>query len=56
MKPFLIATDHWNLAHNEKDIKKKLASYMLEFQRYPIKGILPLGGQFNTAPDFRYEH
>ena len=36
MKPFLVATDHWNLAHEEKDIKKKLGTYMLQFQRYPI--------------------
>ena len=51
-KPFLVATDHWNLTKQEKDIKKKLATFMLEFARYPIKGCLPIAGTRNNAPDF----
>ena len=49
---FLVATDHWNLTRQEKDVKKKLATYMLEFARYPIKGTLPIEGSSNNAPDF----
>ena len=51
MKPFFIATDHWNLTMQEKDPNKKLGRYMLEFQQYPTKGQLPIKGEHNNATD-----
>ena len=50
-KPFFVATDHWNLTRQEKDVKKKLATYMMEFARYPIKGCLPIEGRNNSGKE-----
>ena len=48
-KPFLVATDHWNLTFVEKDPKSKMQRYMMEMQLMPIKGCLKIGGKDNPA-------
>ena len=48
-KPFLVATDHWNLTFIEKDPKSKMQRYMMEMQLMPIKGCLKISGKNNPA-------
>ena len=43
-KPFMVATDHWNLTFVEKDPKSKMQRYMMELQTFPIKGCLKISG------------
>ena len=48
-KPFLVATDHWNLTFIEKDPDSKLQRYMMDMQLFPIKGVLRIPGKDNPA-------
>ena len=48
-KPFLVATDHWNLTFIEKDPNSKMQRYMMEMQLMPIKGCLRISGKDNPA-------
>ena len=48
-KPFLVATDHWNLTFVEKDPKSKMQRYLMEMQMMPIKGCLKISGKDNPA-------
>jgi hypothetical protein len=48
-KPFLVATDHWNLTFVERDPNSKMQRYLLEMQLMPIKGCLRINGKDNPA-------
>lgn len=39
-KPFLIASDHWNLSYIETNPSAKVQRYLLALQEFPVKGCL----------------
>ena len=51
-KPFLIASDHWNLSYIETNPSAKVQRYLLALQEFPVKGCLMIDGKDNTAADF----
>ena len=48
-KPFLVATDHWNLTFIERDPSSKMQRYLMSMQMMPIKGCLKINGKDNPA-------